>query len=104
MTDDTNPQPLVSTHRSRPTRTSGVWFAALGFVLLLLLLAIFMLQNSQRVQISYLGVEGHLPLGLAMLLAAIAGALLIGLAGAARLLQLRRSAHPVRTARRVRST
>lgn len=98
MTDVSTNQPTPSTSRSRPTRTTGVWVAALGFVLLLLLLAIFMLQNGQRVQVSYLGADGHLPLGLAMLLSAVAGALLLGLAGSARVLQLRRSAHRARKA------
>lgn len=93
MTEAATGKSAPSPRRNRPTRTSGVWVAAVGFVLLLLLLAIFMLQNGQRVQISYLGANGHLPLGLAMLLSAIAGALLLGLAGAARLLQLRRTAH-----------
>jgi putative membrane protein len=98
MTEYTNKQAGAPTRRSRPTRTSGVWVAALGFVLVLLLLAIFMLQNGQRVEISYLGADGHLPLGLAMLLSAIAGALLLGLAGVARVLQLRRTANRARKA------
>jgi len=98
MSDDATDRSASTTRRSHPTRTSGVWVAAVGFVLLLLLLAIFMLQNGQRVQISYLGANGQLPLGLAMLLSAVAGALLLGLAGAARMLQLRRTAHRARKA------
>lgn len=83
----------------KPTRTSGVWIAVIGFALLLLLLAIFLLQNGQRVQISYLGADGHVPLAVAMLLSAVAGALLVATAGAARVLQLRHTARRERKAR-----
>lgn len=75
-----------------PTRTSGLWLAVVGFALVLLLLAIFLLQNGQRVEISFLGANGRLPLAVAMLLSAVAGALLVAMAGAARVLQLRHAA------------
>lgn len=74
------------------SRTSGVWFAVVGFAVLLLLLAIFLLQNGRQVPVSYLGFTGHLPLAVAMLLSAVLGALLVATAGAARILQLRRVA------------
>lgn len=72
------------------TRTSTAFkgFAA-GFIVLVLLL-IFILENGQRVKISYLGATGHLPLGVALLLAAAGGALLIAIIGFARLAQVRR--------------
>ena len=54
----------------------------------LLFLLIFILQNGRAVSISYLGMHGHLPLGVAMLLAAVCGVLLTILAGAARISQL----------------
>jgi putative membrane protein len=82
----------------KATRTSGLWVAVTGFVLLLLLLGIFLLQNSQRVDISYFGVDGHLPLAVAMLLSAVAGALLVAIAGMARVLQLRHTARRERRA------
>ncbi|MGH2833933.1 MAG: lipopolysaccharide assembly protein LapA domain-containing protein [Solirubrobacteraceae bacterium] len=56
----------------------------------LILLLIFILENTQQVKISYLGATGHLALGIALLLAAAAGALLTALIGGARILQLRR--------------
>jgi uncharacterized integral membrane protein len=100
---ETPPPPPPSTARDEPalqrTRTQGLWLAAVGFALVLLLLAIFLLQNGQRVQVSYLGANGHLPLALAMLLSAVAGALLVGMAGMARVLQLR---HNVRRERKAR--
>jgi uncharacterized integral membrane protein len=39
--------------------------------------------------VSYLGAHGHLPLGVALLLSAVCGVLLVVLAGAARISQLR---------------
>ena len=68
----------------------------------LLFLLIFILQNEQKVDIAYLGAHGHLPLGVALLLAAVCGVLLTILAGAARMAQLHNVArrHRRRTARR----
>jgi len=59
------------------------------FAVVLLLLLIFILQNGDEVSVSYLGAHGHLPLGVALLLAAVCGVLLVVLAGAARISQLR---------------
>jgi Lipopolysaccharide assembly protein A domain len=47
------------------------------------------LENGQRVSISYFGAHGHLPLGVALLLAAVLGILLAVIAGTGRILQLR---------------
>jgi uncharacterized integral membrane protein len=66
-----------------------VWVAVAFFAVVLLLLLIFILQNGQDVGISYLGAHGHLPLGVALLLAAVCGILLVVLAGTARISQLR---------------
>jgi uncharacterized integral membrane protein len=71
------------------TRTSGLWVAVGSFAVILLLLLIFILQNGQKVDISYMGAHGHLPLGVALLLAAVCGVLLVVLAGTARISQLR---------------
>jgi len=62
------------------------------FAVLLLLLLIFILQNGTTVQVSYLGAHGRLPLGVALLLSAVCGVLLVVLAGAARISQLRTTA------------
>ena len=51
-----------------------VRFGLMAVVLLLLL--VFILENSQRVDIGYFGAHGHLPLGVALLLAAVLGILL----------------------------
>jgi uncharacterized integral membrane protein len=74
----------------RGSRTSGIWVAVLALALLLLLLAVFILQNTQKVEISFFGWNGHAPLAASLLIAAVAGALSVASAGMLRILQLRR--------------
>ncbi len=76
-------------HKIRRTRISGLWVSVGFFAVILLLLLIFILQNGTKVDISYMGAHGHLPLGVALLLSAVCGVLLVVLAGAARISQLR---------------
>jgi putative membrane protein len=83
-------QPAPRQHVVRSTRTSRTWTAVILFALVLILLLIFILQNGQRVKVSFLSFDGHMPLAVAMLLAAIAGALLIAIPGMGRMFQLRR--------------
>ncbi len=87
------PQPTA-----KRTRISGLWVAVGFFAVILLLLLIFILQNGQQVNISYMGAHGHLPLGVALLLAAVCGVLLVVLAGTARISQLRATARRQRRA------
>ena len=61
----------------------------IGFVVLIVLV-IFIIQNAHAVQVSFLGVQVRLSLAVALLLAAIVGALLMAAAGTARITQLRR--------------
>jgi uncharacterized integral membrane protein len=74
------------------TRSGVLWTGLILSALVLLVLLIFILQNSTPVQISFLGVSGTLPVGVALLLAAIAGLLLVAIPGGLRILQLRRAA------------
>jgi uncharacterized integral membrane protein len=87
-------------HALARTRLSGVWASVGCFTVILILLLIFILQNSRTVDVSYLGAHGHLSLGVAMLLAACCGALLVTFAGMARILQLRTTARKHRRADR----
>lgn len=72
------------------TRTAAAWVGicatALGFVVLV----IFMLQNTGRTEVSFLWLEGSLPLAVALLIAAVGAALVATTIGAARIAQLRR--------------
>jgi lipopolysaccharide assembly protein A len=82
-------EPTLPQHTIEPTRTSMVWtMVGIGVVLLVAIL-VFILQNGQRVRVRFLMVDGALPLGVALLFAALLGALLVLVAGAARVLQLR---------------
>jgi uncharacterized integral membrane protein len=78
--------------KPRPTWLSGLWIAIGCFGVLLLFALIFVLQNDRSVDITYFGAHGHLPLGVALLLAAIVGGMLVTLVGTARILQLRAAA------------
>ena len=72
------------------TRTAIAWNTLIAGAVVLILLLVFILENTQSVKISYFGASFHMPLGVALLLAAIGGALLVGIVGTARIMQLRR--------------
>lgn len=72
------------------TRTGAAFRTLIAGAIVLILLLVFILENTQSVKIAYFGAGFHIPLGVALLLAAIGGALLVGIVGAARILQLRR--------------
>jgi lipopolysaccharide assembly protein A len=79
---------------ARPPRTR-VSTAFSGFVagaIVLILLLIFILENTKSVRISFLGAGGHVAIGVALLVAAVGGALVVGILGAARIGQVRRHA------------
>jgi uncharacterized integral membrane protein len=81
------PTPLVPV-----TRTGVAWWA-LGFsFLLLVVVLIFVLQNLTDATSSFFGLKWTIPLGLDLLLAALAGGVIAFLLGAARMLQIRRVA------------
>lgn len=71
------------------SRAGAAWVALVVAAIVMIFLLIFIVQNSDPVQVRYFGFEGTLPLGVAMLFAAIAGALTAGLLGTVRILQLR---------------
>jgi len=70
----------------------GVWVGLALSAVVLLLLLVFILENERKVDIAFFGAHGHLPLGVALLLAAVAGALLVLIPGTVRIVQLRRTA------------
>lgn len=77
--------------RVRGTRVSALWIGLIAAAILLILLLIFIAQNSRTVTIHYLGLRGHLSLAVALLLAAVLGVLLVAIPGTARIVQLRRA-------------
>jgi lipopolysaccharide assembly protein A len=86
----------------RVTLAGRVWAAIIIAVIVLVLLIIFIAENSQSVTISFLGATGHISLGLAMLIAALAGAVITLLVGTTRIFQLRREVR--RQSRRAQSS
>ena len=87
-----------------PSRVGSLWVASVLFAVVLLLLLIFVLQNGQDAKISYFGAHGSLPQGVALLLAAVFGILLVALPGTARIIQLRIRDRRHRGATRTRPT
>ena len=74
------------------TRAAALWSALIaGFVILILLL-VFILQNTDSATVHFFGWEWNLPIGVGVLLAAVCGGLLTVFAGTARIVQLRRAA------------
>ena len=76
----------------RRSRTGVVWVGLILSALVLLFLLVFIVQNNAPVQISFFALQGVLPSGVALLLAAIAGILLGAIPGSVRIFQLRRAA------------
>jgi uncharacterized integral membrane protein len=74
------------------TRTGGLWTGLILSAIVLIFLLVFILQNLDPVRIQFLGLAGQLPTGVALLLAAVAGLLLVAIPGGLRILQLRRVA------------
>jgi uncharacterized integral membrane protein len=84
--------------RSKPesavkfTRAGALWSALIaGFVILILLL-VFIMQNTDSATVHFFAWNWNLPIGVGVLLAAVCGGLLTVAAGSARIVQLRRAA------------
>jgi uncharacterized integral membrane protein len=90
QTEQTDPAPAPAEDPLRRSRTSGAWVAVVVLAALLLLLVIFIGQNTQKVQVSFLLWEGKAPLAVSLLVASLIGILLAVVAGSLRILQLRR--------------
>lgn len=71
------------------TRAGVVWATIVTALVVLILLIVFFLQNQDTVRVRFLWLDGFVPLGLALFIAAVAGGVLVAVAGAIRILQLR---------------
>jgi uncharacterized integral membrane protein len=74
------------------TRAGALWTSLIGGFLILILLLIFIAQNTASTSFQFFGWHWSLPLGVAILLAAVGGGLLTVAVGTARIVQLRRAA------------
>ncbi|MGI8947324.1 MAG: lipopolysaccharide assembly protein LapA domain-containing protein [Ornithinimicrobium sp.] len=70
--------------------------ATAAALLLLILLIVFMLQNSTKVEVHFLGLAGAVPVGVALLIGAVGGGVVVAIAGVARFTQLRVKARRTR--------
>jgi len=74
------------------TRAAALWSALIGGFVILIVLLVFIMQNTDSTSINFFGWEWSLPVGVAILLAAVCGGLLTVAVGTARIVQLRRAA------------
>lgn len=73
----------------RHTRLSGAWTALVVGAVALVVILVFILQNLQSVELSFLVFRGRLPLAVALLFAVTLGAVIAMALGGARIRQLR---------------
>ena len=78
--------------------SGGVWVSLILGAVITILLLVFIIQNNSTAQFQYFGWEFQLPLGVAMLLAAIAGVLVAGIIGSVRIFILSRRLKKVQKA------
>ena len=87
--EPTDNHPATPTRATATTRTGYLWTAVTFALLLLVLLVVFILQNAGNVRVRYFGYAGSLPLGVALLIAAVGGGLVVAMVGVGRISQLR---------------
>ncbi|MGH9064478.1 MAG: lipopolysaccharide assembly protein LapA domain-containing protein [Acidimicrobiales bacterium] len=74
------------------TRVATIWTSLIFGLIFLIVILIFIFQNLQSVQVSFITLSGRFPLALCLLFAAILGALIVLSLGTVRIVQLRRLA------------
>ncbi len=96
----TEPPPRLRANRAgngepkrQVTRAGMIWAAVASALVVLVLLIVFILQNQELVQVKFFGLEGAVALGIALFIAAVGGGVLVAMAGAARIIQLRAAEH-----------
>ncbi|MDO5662563.1 MAG: lipopolysaccharide assembly protein LapA domain-containing protein [Brachybacterium sp.] len=94
--DTRREEPATDEVTTGGSRTGGVWAALILGAIVLIMLLIFVVQNSARTNFEYITWTFALPLGVAMLLAAIAGALVMALVGSVRMFQMSRTIKKLR--------
>jgi uncharacterized integral membrane protein len=92
--DDLASPPVTSPPAGRAprTRTGTAWLAVCTAAAALVVLIVFMLQNTSSVEVTFLWMHGDVPLALALLIAGVGVGILAMAIGGARIGQLRRVA------------
>ncbi|MBB3749130.1 putative integral membrane protein [Mycolicibacterium sp. BK634] len=86
------PRTAANVSEVKFTRAAALWSSVIAGFLVLTILLVFIAQNTESASFAFFGWRWSLPLGVAILMAAVAGGLVTVLAGAARIFQLRRAA------------
>jgi len=87
------PSGLRVTRRSKGqpfTRVRAAWAGVWAGLVAVILLIVFIGQNTAPIHIQFLWLDGQIPTALALLIAGVGGAVIALAAGAARIVQLRR--------------
>jgi uncharacterized integral membrane protein len=87
------PSPAKEEPKRQVTRAGMIWVSVASALVVLVLLIVFILQNQELVQVKFFGLEGAVSLGMALFIAAVGGGVLVAMAGAARIIQLRAAEH-----------
>jgi uncharacterized integral membrane protein len=90
--DTSVPKPPPPENAVKFTKAAALWSSLIVGFLILIVLLIFIAQNTESGTFHFLGWSWSLPLGVALLAAAILGGVITFLVGAARIVQLRRAA------------
>ena len=85
--------PVAGKDPLRGSTVSRTWLALTSLAVLLVLLVVFLSQNTERVPLDFLGWTWHPPLAVALLAAVAVGLLLAVSIGSLRIWQLRRRVH-----------
>jgi uncharacterized integral membrane protein len=101
---DTVPAAVPTTGTVRRSVAGSTWVGLTIGALILILLLVFILQNQESVRLQMFVWQWNFPIGVGMLIAAIAGALVMASVGAVRILQLRRQINHPAGAKDARST
>lgn len=86
----TQPRKPVPATKPRSSLAGGTWVALIVGILLLVLLLVFIIQNQQQAEVNLFAWTWHFPAGVAYLISAIIGAVIMALVGGLRILELRR--------------
>ncbi len=88
-----NPTPPAPGSPTRRSRISATWVGVIIGVVVLAVLLTFIIQNGQSVKVSFFTMNVKMPLGVALLIAAVGGVLLAGIVASLRIWQLRHRSH-----------
>ncbi len=88
-TEKSAPDPAPTSAHAPRGRPKSAWTSVTIGVLLGIGLVVFIAQNTQRVQLSFLAFDGSVPLAVALLASAVVGAAIVLIVGTIRVTQLR---------------